>query len=249
MNYARIFDLEIAAGTRGELTDALLMLIGRGGTVATVNALMLERARKSCEFHRTLSDMSLCIPDGVGVVRAMRSCGVTSEVLPGVELGLLLPMMRPHLRIALYGAAAGVAARAGEKIQSIAPETEIVLVRDGFHHTPFEVARELVPRRPDLVYLCLGSPKQEEVARLFSRDLPQALIIGLGGSFDVWCADKSRAPMPMRRMGLEWLFRMLKEPVRFSQLPALFSFTFHIFLEQMYTKFTKKEKEIPPSKK
>ena len=125
MNRARIFDLEIATGTREELFAQLLRLLSRGGTVATVNATMLSRARANKEFHRTLSDMTLRIPDGVGVARALRACGAPSEALAGVELGLMLPLARPHLRIALYGARYGVAERAGEKssVAHIGPVT------------------------------------------------------------------------------------------------------------------------------
>lgn len=249
MTSARIFKLEIAAGTREELMESLLALLRRGGTVATVNATMLERARTHKGFYRTLSEMSLRIPDGVGVARTLRAYGAPSEALAGVELGLMLPAAQPGLRIALYGARPGVAVRAGESLVALAPSAEIVLVRDGFHYTPFEVARELAVLCPDLVYLCLGSPKQEEVALMLSRTLPHALIIGLGGSFDVWSGDKRRAPQSMRKMGLEWLFRMLSEPSRFLQLPALVSFTLHTFLEKMYAKFTKNPNERTLTKK
>lgn len=239
MSSTRIFGIEIEAGTREELMGRLYALVGKGGAVATVNATMLEHARKSAPFHRTLSRMSLCIPDGVGVARAMRAMGAPSEALAGVELGLLLPTLRPELRIALYGACVGVAERAGAALLALAPKSKLVLVRDGYHHTPFEVGRELVDLRPDLVYICLGSPKQEEVALLLSQLLPHALTIGLGGSFDVWSGDKRRAPLLVRKMGLEWLFRMLSEPSRLAQLPTLVSFWWHAAWERAYAKYTK----------
>ena len=185
MQQARIFDLEIAVGTREELTARLLGLLESGGTVATVNAVMLERARKNARFFRTLSEMTLRIPDGVGVARALHSKGTPCDALPGVELGLLLPSLCPNLRIALYGGEDGVAELAGREILRVAPTSTLVLVRDGYRHTPFEVVRELVPLCPDLVYVCLGSPKQEEVALMLSRHLERSVIIGLGGSFDV----------------------------------------------------------------
>ena len=239
MKSARIFDLEIAAGTRKELVRRVLSIFECGGAVATVNAVMLERARKSASFHRTLADMALRVPDGVGVARAMHGFGAASEALPGVELGLMLPRLRPNLRIALYGSAPSVAQRAGRELQKGAPESKIVLVRDGYLHTPFEIARELAPLRPDLVYVCLGSPKQEEVSLMLSRLLGRAVVIGLGGSFDIWSGDKRRAPSKMRALGLEWLWRMIREPRRFFQFPTLVSFKMHIFAEQICAKFTK----------
>ena len=249
MKSARVFDLEIAAGTREELIGRLLSLFDHGGAVATVNATMLERARRSAPFHRTLSDMTLRIPDGVGVARALQVYGAPSDALAGVELGLMLPVLRPRLRIALYGARSGVAERAGKALLEIAPHTELVFVRDGFQHTTFEVARELSSLSPDLVYVCLGSPRQEEVALMLSHVLPRAVIIGLGGSFDVWSGDKRRAPEWLRRVGLEWFYRMLGEPTRFLQLPALFSFKLHTYVECAYAKFTKKAGKSTLTKK
>ena len=193
--------------------------------------------------------MTLLIPDDVGVARALRSKRAQSDVLPGVELGLLLPCLRPNLRIALYGGRGTVALRAAEAISRAAPTSTIVFARDGYEHTPFEVARELVPLCPDLVYVCLGSPKQEEVALMLSRHLERSIIIGLGGSFDVWSGEKRRAPEKMRAMGLEWLWRMLSEPRRFWQLPALVSFKMHVFRDRVYAKFTKTGKESVKAKK
>ena len=239
MKDCRLFGVSVALGTREELYRRILSLFESGGTVATVNATMLEYARTHKDFRDTLCSMSLCIPDGKGVSRAFLKMGEYTDVLPGVELGLLLLCSRPYLRLALYGGKRAVGERAAQAILSLCPTVDIVYVRDGYRHTPFEVARDLSLQEVDLVYVCLGSPRQEEVARMLSQVLPKAVVIGLGGSFDVWCGDITRAPEKIRDAGLEWLYRMLKEPRRLAKLPALFSFEMHSFLERLRTKSTK----------
>ena len=243
MKESTLLRVPVALGTREELLGKVLSLLECGGTVATVNATMLEYAYTHTAFHRTLCEMSLCIPDGKGVSLAFCGRDEKTDTLPGVELGLLVPASRQNLRIALYGGKGDVASRAGEYLLSISPTSEIVYSRDGYHHTPFEVCKDLATLSPDLVYIALGSPKQEEVTRLLSAILPNALIIALGGSFDVWCGDKARAPKKMQSLGLEWLWRMMKEPRRFTKIPTLIAFSYHAFLENMHTKSTKtKEK-------
>ena len=243
MEKSELFGVPVALGGREELLSEVLVLLDTGGSVATVNATMLEHARTHPSFRHTLSDMSVCIPDGQGVVRALRSRGRRTDALAGVELGLLILAARHGLRLALYGAKPGGAERAAEAILTLSPTTEIVYVRDGYRHTPFEVARDLSALCPDLVYLCLGSPKQEEIAKMLSHILPRALIIGLGGSFDVWSGEKKRAPLKMQQLGLEWLWRMVREPRRMLKLPMLLSFSLHAFLEEVHTKSTKTQRK------
>ncbi len=244
MKECKMLGVSVAIGTREELLSRALDLLESGGSIATVNATMLEYARTHKSFRDTLCEMNMRLPDGQGVCRAFQRRGVTTEALAGVELGLLLLTARPYLRLALYGGRSGVAMRASEAILSLSPTTEVVYVKDGYHHTPFEVARDLAALSPDLVYICLGSPKQEEVARMLSHILPKALIIGLGGSFDVWCGDKRRAPEKIQKMGLEWFYRMIKEPKRFVKLPTLLSFSYHSFIEDLQQNPQKRRKKV-----
>ena len=241
MRTTKLFGIPIAVGKREELLTALRSLLEEGGTVATVNATMLEHARKSKTFAKTLCSMSLCIPDGEGVRLALKKRGVETDTLPGVELALLLPERKENLRLALYGGRVGVGERAWESIRRHAQSTQLVYIKDGYSHSPFEVGRELSALSVDLLYVCLGSPRQEEVACMLSRILPCTLIIGLGGTLDVLSGDIPRAPKKIRELGCEWLWRMAYEPRRFVKFPSLLSFGIHSFLERLHTKSTKSE--------
>lgn len=243
MRERKMFDIPLVLGTREELLFEAISLLGRGGCIATVNATMLEYARTHPTFADTLKEMTICLPDGQGIARAFRMRGEETETLPGVDLGLLLVRGQPNLRLALYGAKAGVAKEAADTIRSISPDTEIVYIRDGYHHTPFEVAKDLCSLSPDLCYVCLGSPKQERVARMLSRATPRTLVIPLGGSFDVWSGTLRRAPVKMQDMGLEWLYRMIKEPKRIKNIPSLISFSYHSFVENIQQNSQKQRKK------
>lgn len=243
MRESKLFGVGVSLGTREELLREALALLDTGGTIATVNATMLEYARTHSAFREVLEGMSLRLPDGRGVSRAFSRRGEETDTLPGVELGLLLLTSRAYLRVALYGGMAGVAKRARDAILALSPTTDIVYVRDGYHYTLFEVARDLAKVQVDLVFVCLGSPRQERVAKMLSEILPNALIVGLGGSFDVWCGDTPRAPVMWQKNGMEWLWRILKEPKRISKVPALVSFSWHLFKEELQQNSQKAKKK------
>ncbi|MBR2611810.1 MAG: WecB/TagA/CpsF family glycosyltransferase [Clostridia bacterium] len=248
MKELELFGVSVALGTREELLGDALALLDTGGTIATVNASMLEYARVHHDFCELLQGMSLRIPDGRGMARALSRRGEKTDTLPGVELGLLLLVSRPYLRVALYGGKAGVAERTRDAILNLSPTTDIVYVRDGYHYTPFEIARDLAKMKVDLVFVCLGSPRQERVAKMLAQVLPHALIIGLGGSFDVWCGDTPRAPVKWQQKGMEWLWRILKEPKRIAKLPTLLSFSYHILLDELQQNSQKTRKKAEAEK-
>jgi len=89
------------------------------------------------------------------------------------------------------------------------------------------VATAVRAAAPDLLFVCLGAGRQEE---WILRYRPPCLALGLGGALDVFAGDKKRAPAPMRRMGLEWLFRAAAEPARIGRLLSLPAFAGRVLL-------------------
>ena len=77
---------------------------------------------------------------------------------------------------------------------------------------------EVVSCQPKVLLAALGSPKQEEFIYKLKSRLPNTLMIGVGGSFDVWSGEVERAPEIYQKMGLEWLYRTIKEPKRFKRI-------------------------------
>ena len=223
--------------TLDEATDYALceMRRRRGSYVVTPNAEMLLCAERNPGLRAALEEAALSLPDGVGVTLAARLSGISlTERVPGVDFArrLLAGLNGVNGRVFLLGAAPGVAAQAAGRLKNLFPELEIVGWQHGFFKAEDEPA--LIDRinvlSPDFLIVCLGSPKQELWMHAHSAQLNVGLMAGLGGALDIFARRLPRAPRWMRRAGLEWLFRLLIEPRRFTRMigiPILFIKAFH----------------------
>ena len=210
------------AGTRDELMDIAGAMLGRGGgAIYTVNPLIRMGALRDGALFDVLLG-GVCIPDGVGVARALCALDIPTETLPGVELGEAL--LSRGVKFAIIGGVAGRAERAGEALVLRHPTCECVLARDGYFDDERAVQDEILECAPEVVLVCLGSPKQEMfISRLLKRG-SNSLCIALGGSVDVYSGAKRRCPKALRALSLEWGWRMLCEPRRIFRLPTLLKF-------------------------
>ena len=123
----------------------------------------------------------------------------------------------------LLGAAPGVADKAAEKLQELAPGLQVAGCRDGYFKPEDEAAivAEVAGLHPGALFVALGIPRQEKFIKQHMAALGVPVCIGIGGSFDVISGLKKRAPRWMQRTGLEWLYRVSKEPSRLPRLTAL----------------------------
>jgi N-acetylglucosaminyldiphosphoundecaprenol N-acetyl-beta-D-mannosaminyltransferase len=133
----------------------------------------------------------------------------------------------------LLGAGPGVAELAGQKLQERVPGLEIAGVQDGYfkpEDEPAIIAR-IQAARPAVLFVALGIPRQEIWIRAHLEELGVPVCVGVGGSFDVISGLKQRAPVWMQRAGVEWLYRVAKEPWRLPRLAALPRIVWLTFLE------------------
>ena len=223
MNVYELFEIPITVGKREFLLSSVRGLLGRGGYVVTVNPLMLMRARRDGEFREILKNASLVIPDGVGVKLALWLLGIRTDVLPGVELASELAEKGEH-RLVLYGGRAGVAAAAAERLLRKNPSLSIPLVLDGYTDAEHRAIEKILEVRPSLLYVCLGAGGQKRVCAEICREREGIVAIGLGGTLDVISGRVKRAPRWLRRLRLEWLYRMLREPRRLRDAFTLVRF-------------------------
>lgn len=191
---------------------------GNGGAAFAINAEKIVSSSEDERLRNLLEQATLRYPDGAGVVLAMRRHGIATVRIPGVELWLaILQHSAPHrLRVALIGARGEVLAQVRRKLGEEFPHVQTVLAIDGFEGSrdASAVRSAVAEATPDLVYVAMGTPRQEELITDLRGQYPRAYYLGLGGSFDVYCGLKKRAPIWMQRLGLEWLFRFLMEPTR-----------------------------------
>lgn len=211
--------------------DALVALVERrrddqaqpGGVVVTLNPEMVMRARREPEFRAALQDAALLVPDGIGVVRALRRRGYPRARRVGgadMLLAYLPEAVRRGHRVALAGAGPGVAAVAGRRLQARFPGLQIVATDSG---APDEaLACRLREARPDMVWAAFGAGRQEIFLRRHLGLIGAGAGVGVGGTLDYLSGRVRRAPSAVRDAGLEWAWRLAIEPWRLRrqlQLP------------------------------
>lgn len=200
-----------------------LMARRRGAYICTPNPEIVMRCGKDEALRRAVNGADLVVPDGAGVLWAAKTLGrPLPERVPGIDLftGLLA---RTNARTYLLGGRPGVAAEAARAIREAFPTAVITGLRDGYFEDDLEVVREIETNAPDIVAVCLGSPKQELWMAAHSG-MNAGVMLGLGGTLDVLAGRTKRAPLPWRERGLEWLWRLLREPKRLGRQIRLLGF-------------------------
>ena len=174
------------------------------------------------------------IPDGIGVCHALHRRGIKAERLPGVELGDLL--LEGGVRFAIIGGRAGVAAEAAERLAGKHRGAVPVLSECGYAIRERDYIDRIKSCRPAVVFVCLGTPRQELFIRRAYAEYPAALYVALGGSADVYSGRVERAPLVFQRAGLEWLWRTAREPERVGRLISAAPFFFFAAKERFLLK-------------
>lgn len=190
----------------------------------TPNPEFILLARKSERFRSTLNAADLVVPDGIGVIKAAQILGRPLKAkIPGIELGeaLCASMARSGKRLFLLGAKPGVAQKAGERLEKKYPGLVVCGAHDGYFRENDSVVEAIKAAEADVVFVCLGAPKQEFWMAEYGPATGVALMLGLGGSLDVFAGVAERAPEGWRKLGLEWFYRLTREPKRFGRMAKL----------------------------
>lgn len=212
--------------TMDEAVDQALALLEQDGPhlVATPNPEIVQRAGKDPEFAEILSNADLVIPDGVGVIYAAKILGRPLKGrVPGVDLAsaLMGRMAGTGKRLYLLGSAPGVAEQAAVNLRAAYPGLVVCGTHDGYFKEDGPVVNAIREARADIVFVCLGAPKQEKWITANGAAAGARLYIGLGGALDVFSGKVERAPEKFQKLGLEWLYRLMKEPSRIGRMAKL----------------------------
>jgi N-acetylglucosaminyldiphosphoundecaprenol N-acetyl-beta-D-mannosaminyltransferase len=213
-----------------------LLTLPGGHYVVTPNPEIVWLARKQPELAAALNGADLVIPDGIGIVYAARILGTPlKERVPGIELTeeLLRCAAQAGLPVYLLGAKSGVAERAAEKLKERCPGLDVVGCGDGYFKEDGPVLARIRASGARLVLVCLGFPRQELWMAEHRDEVGQALMLGVGGSMDVFAGDVQRAPEAWRKAGLEWTYRLLKQPSRIGRMMKLPLFLLSVVWERI----------------
>lgn len=231
---SRVLGLPVAVCT-DVFAAALDLHDGGGGQIVTLNAEMTMAALEQPELGAVIQAAELVIPDGAGVVWALRRQGHRVRRTPGIELAdrLLQQAAEVGWRVALVGASPEVMAALSEHLRRRLPALQLVLTIHGYQAPEAWPGLEhaLQSAQLDLVLVALGVPRQETwIQRVHHGH--SGLWMGVGGSFDVWAGVKKRAPRWMGTLQLEWLFRLIQEPARWRRMLALPAFAWAVIRER-----------------
>lgn len=194
--------------------------------IVTVNAAMLVHASRDEDLRRIFNRATLITPDGMGVLLSGRILGRPfPERVAGVDLSdhLCALCAREGFRVFLLGAAPGVAQAAADVLQRRHPGLQVVGVQHGYYRRDEEpmVIQQIRAARPHLLLVALGFPRQEEWIAAHLESTGAAVAIGIGGSLDLFAGRVRLAPAWIRRLGLEWLYRLVREPRRWRVVSTL----------------------------
>jgi N-acetylglucosaminyldiphosphoundecaprenol N-acetyl-beta-D-mannosaminyltransferase len=246
LNHVTILGCRLDTLDADAATDAILRFAreGAGAQVVTLGTEMVVHAQHDARYRDVVNACALSLCDTVGLLAVARSRGADlRDRVTGVELleHLCARAAKEGVRVFLFGGAPGVAERAAQELKRRYPGLPVAGTRNGYFaadESP-RIAAEIRASGAQLLFAGLGFPKQEFWLAEYLKSTGCGAGIGVGGSFDVISGNLERAPERWRTMGLEWLYRLLKEPRRWRRQLALPHFVLLIAGENVRSHFRK----------
>lgn len=228
MDSVNLLGLKIDRVSMGEALETIERHIAEKSPchVVTADASMVVQARRDPELAAIVQNAHLVTPDGAGLLWASKllGCRILHRV-SGVDLVAELARLsaRRGYRLYLFGAGPEIASFAAMNLQERFAGAQIAGTRHGFF-TPEdepEIVREIASTKPDVLLVALGIPKQEKFIARYKNELGASVLIGVGGSFDVYSGRVKRAPVWMQKKGLEWAYRLWQNPRKIGKVMTL----------------------------
>lgn len=214
--------VDVCGDSYAELSAKLLNDIneGRKSFIVAINPEKVIKAQEDPSLKELLNKATYQIPDGIGIVIASKlKGGNIRERVTGIDMMLnLCKLAADHgKKVFLYGAKPGIAEEAKVKLMEMYPGIQIVGVMDGYEKDSEKVKNTINVAKPDILFVAMGSPRQENWIIANMNDLAPSVYQGVGGSFDVISGRIKRAPVFFQKIGMEWFYRLMKEPWRWKR--------------------------------
>lgn len=221
-----IMGLQFDNITMEEALDAAKALLQgeHAARVVTPNAEIAYEALHDENMRTLLNSAELMLPDGAGVVLASKILKTPlKQKVAGVDFadGLLGVLETTGQSLYLLGSKPGIGELAAQKMMQKHPKLRIAGIADGYFQDEAPVIDKINASGADVLFVCLGAPKQEQFMARHQKALHVKLMAGLGGTLDSFAGTVKRAPKWMIRLNLEWLYRLIKEPKRFKRMLRL----------------------------
>lgn len=200
--------------------------------IVNINPEIVVTNYENTDLKEEFNKQKYQIPDGSGIVWASKkNNGKIKKRVTGIDLmtKICKTSQQYSAKIYLYGAKKEVIEKAKEELINTYPEINIVGVSDGYCDEK-EVVEDIKLKKPDILFVGIGSPKQEKFIIKYREEFSNTkILMPVGGSFDVISKTKKRAPNWMIKCNIEWLYRLIKEPTRIKRQLKLVKFMFLIW--------------------
>ena len=201
--------------------------------VVTPNPEIVEACRADAQALSAVNGADLVLPDGIGVIYGAKLLGTPLKSrVPGIEFGtaMIEYCAQTEKKVFFLGAKPGVAEQAAENLFKRLPGLVVAGTHDGYFTDDESnaVAAEIKASGAELALVCLGAPKQEKWMARYGEATGAKLLLGLGGSLDVFAGVARRAPEFFCKHNLEWFYRLVKNPSRAGRMMKLPLFLVHV---------------------
>jgi N-acetylglucosaminyldiphosphoundecaprenol N-acetyl-beta-D-mannosaminyltransferase len=232
-NKFKLFNFEITLDNAETLVNYIKSIWANnkmpetGFRIVTFNPEMLIATRQNKEFQKSVQVADAIIPDGIGLVWLLRKKGAKQvQRLAGIDLAwkLLTEAIKADLPISLIGSTDEVLKKSIENINDKLGKANLIYAHNGFFNDSqqVQITNVLLEIQPKFLLVAMPFIKQEIfLADLYTKGF-KGVAMGVGGSFDVWANLVERAPVFMQKFGLEWFWRLIKQPERFQRLMQTF---------------------------
>lgn len=231
MDKEKILGFNVSTYNEEKLLEAIFNDYNNGEQlfIVNVNPEIVINNYKNIEFKEILNKQKYQIPDGSGIVWASKKKnGNIKSRITGIDLmqKICEESEKYSSRIFLYGAKKEIVEKAKVELQKKYSKINIVGICNGYEDEK-KVVEEIKKAQADIVFVGLGSPKQEKFIINYKEKLKNVkILMPVGGSFDVISKSKKRAPKWIRKCNIEWLYRLLQEPKRIFRQIKLVKFIY-----------------------
>lgn len=237
----RILGIKVHRITMADALDTIKRYItsGKPHMIVTADASMIARAQDDTDLRDIINDADLVTPDGSGIIKGAKILGTPLiERVSGVDLARELCRMSAEDGFSVFflGAEPGIAESAAENLAKSYPGMKVAGIHDGYFkpdNDP-EIAGLVKKSGAQALLVAMGIPRQEKFIKQYMSDMGINVAIGVGGSFDVFSGKVKRAPVWFQNHGLEWAYRLAKDPSKISKVSVLPKFLMLVYKERLF---------------
>lgn len=231
------FDVNISVLNYDNLKEWIINDISKNkkSTIIAINPEKIMKARENIEIKKILNEATYKLPDGIGIVYASKiKKGKINSRITGIDCMEMLCSLSHEkgYKIFMYGSTEENALKAKKNLEKKFSNINIVGYMNGYETNNDLIIKKINNVKPDIIFVALGSPKQEYWIKDNLDKIDASIFQGVGGSFDVFSGKIKRAPKWMQLIGLEWLYRLFKQPKRIFRQIKLLEFLIIILFEK-----------------